>query len=86
MYTRLQLFGKVLRAPSGHPLRDACFIPHTLIPATDQYVRRVGRPSKEWVKETKLEASIQFGSMQQVLALAAHKATWNAALLANLGY
>jgi hypothetical protein len=83
---RLQLFGKVLRAPSGHPLRDACFIPHTLIPATDRYVRRVGRPCKEWIKETIAEASIRFGSMQQVVALAACKTTWNAALSIELGY
>ena len=78
--------GKVLRAPSGHPLRDACFIPHTLLPATDRYVRRVGRPSKEWVKEAIAEASLRFGSMQQVVALATCKASWNAALFANLGY
>ena len=51
---RLQLFGKILRLPSVHPLRVAYFIPSTLTPVADQYVRRVGRPSKEWVKLGKL--------------------------------
>ena len=83
---RLQFFGNVLRVPSGHPLRDACFIPHTLTPVTEQYVRRVGRPSKEWVKETIAEASMLFGSMQQVGALGACSGIWNAALSDKFGF
>ena len=48
---RLQLFGKVLRSPEGHPLRVVSLIPRTLEPATNRYVRRVGRPRREWVPE-----------------------------------
>ena len=82
---RLQLFGKILRLPSVHPLRMACFVPNTLTPVADQYIRRVGRPSKEWVKEAIAETCQRFGSLHQAAALAAQKETWNASLLASLG-
>ena len=58
----LQLFGKVLRADNQHPLRLACFVPYTLLPVTDQYVRRVWHPSKEWVREFIQESSALFGN------------------------
>ena len=40
---------KVARAPNNHPLHMAAFIPGTWQPITDKYVRRVGRPRREWV-------------------------------------
>ena len=83
---RLQLFGKILRMPPDHPLQLACFMPRTLIPVTDQYVRRVGRPSKEWVKEAIGETVSCFGSLQHAQALATQKSTWNAALRTKLGF
>ena len=49
---QLHLFDKVLASPEGHPLRSASFIPNTSWPATDRYIRRQGRPCKEWVPET----------------------------------
>ena len=49
---RLQLLGKIFRQPAPHPLRKACFIGDTSGLATDQYIRRRGRPAKEWTKLT----------------------------------
>ena len=45
-----QLLRKVLRSEEGHPLRTASFIPGTNYPLTERYVRRRGRPHKEWVR------------------------------------
>ena len=73
---RFQLLGKILRAPSGHPLRDACFIPGTWVPATDRYVRRVGRPAREWIKEVMREAVVAYGSWDAVLADSQNKPSW----------
>ena len=48
---QLLLLGKVLvlRAPQDSPLHAVSFIPGTTEPATSRYIRRVGRPRKEWV-------------------------------------
>ena len=77
---RLQFFGKILRSPEGHPLRTAAFIPGTNSPATERYVRRVGRPAKEWVREVSLETASLFGSLEAALPHAMLKETWNDAL------
>ncbi len=42
------LYGRVARAPDSDPLRMLTFAPGTLLPATGQYVRRIGRPRNEW--------------------------------------
>ena len=83
---RLQLLGKILRSPEGHPLRVASFIPGTTIPATERFVRRVGRPSKEWVKETILDVISLFGSLQAATQFAASKNMWNDALFDKIGF
>ena len=75
-----QLLGKVIRAPESNPLRSVSFAPGRWLPATDRYVRRQGRPSKEWIPEVlKLSWRI-FGSMQKVEELSANAQAWNAAL------
>ena len=83
---QLQLFGKILRVGSHHPLKRACFIPGTWVPVTDQYVRRVGRPSKEWVKELIQEAIALFGNMSSASVAAQDKTTWNGCLQAKFGF
>ena len=83
---RLQLFGKILRSPEGHPLRVASFIPDTTISATERFVRRVGRPSKEWIRETTLDVISLFGSLESAGPLAASKDTWNDCLLDKMGF
>ena len=50
---QLLLFGKVARTEPGHPLREASFIPGSLQAATDRYIRRKGRPRREWVPEVR---------------------------------
>ena len=83
---RLQLLGKVLRAPPDHPLYTACFIPGTLTPATEQFIRRVGRPAKEWVKEVSNDAILLCGSLDAAKTLAQHKRFWTNMLKDKLGF
>jgi len=83
---RLQQFGKILRSPEGHPLRTATFVPNTTIPRTEQYVRRVGRPCKEWTKEVIHETTFLFGSLEAASTIAMHKESWNDALFDKLGF
>ena len=65
---QLQLFGKILRSSEDNPLKSVSFIPGTLRPETDHYVRRRGRPNKEWIPEN-LQLAIQIAkgttNMQQ---------------------
>ena len=63
---QFQLLGKFLGTPEGHPLRVASFIPGSLQPAMDHYVRRRGRPKKEWVPEIMANAMRLFGSPEEV--------------------
>ena len=83
---RLQLFGKILRADATHPLKRACFIPNTFVPVTELYIRRIGRPSKEWIKEVVQEAVSFFGSMETASGNAQSKLTWNSALADKFGF
>ena len=77
---QLQLLGKVLRSPEGHPLRSASFIPGTDHPLTERYVRRTGRPSKEWITHLLRVAMQVFGSMQDVQAAATSQSIWSSKL------
>ena len=54
-YQQLLLFGRVARALAGDALRRATFH-HGLEPATNRYVRRVGRPRNEWARMLREEA------------------------------
>lgn len=60
----MQLLGSLLRVPVDHPLRSVSFSAE-LWPATEKYVRRIGRPSKEWVPEVFKVARQIFGSLFQ---------------------
>ena len=82
----LQLFGKVLRSPSNHPMRQVCFIGSTLIPASERFVRRVGRPGKEWVQEQLSEVRSLFGSVEVAMHSITSKRDTNTALYAKLGF
>ena len=53
---QLLLLGRVARAPEHNPMKVASFIPNTMEPATNRYVRRVGRPRFEWVPRMLQEA------------------------------
>ena len=47
---QMKLLESVLQSCGGHPLRAATFIPRTDRPLTERFVRRRGRPCKEWIR------------------------------------
>ena len=53
---QLILFGKALRFPYDHRMHSSSFIHGSLQAATSKYVRRVGRPRREWVTEVRNKA------------------------------
>ena len=53
---QLHLLGRVIRSPDGSLLKSVSFIPGTLRTAASRYVRRVGRPRKEWITTVLPEA------------------------------
>ena len=83
---QLQLFGKILRCPDAHPLKQASFARNTSLPITDWYVRRRGRPNKEWVPEVKKQALQITDSWESLLALSANKIAWNNILSSHFGF
>ena len=50
---------------------------NALWPVTEQLVRRVGRPRKEWVKELVADCSKLFGSLDNSVAFAQDKVSMN---------
>ena len=46
---QLQMLGKIRQSPQRSQLHAATFMAGTTRSACDQYVRRVGRPRKEWL-------------------------------------
>jgi len=54
---QLLLYGRVARALGSNVLRSLTFIPGTVQPATDRYVRRVGRPRNECAGMLQKESS-----------------------------
>ena len=77
---QLQLFGKVLRVDASHPLRENSFIPGTMRATTERYVRRIGRPCKEFVPDMLEQARILFGDVGAAASSAANRQSWNQAL------
>ena len=77
---QLNLFGKILRAAPAHPLRSASFAPGPLRPATDQYVRRLGRPAKEFIPDMISHVNRVFGSLDAAIAPALNKPLWKKAV------
>ena len=77
---QLQLLGKILRSPEGHPLRTCSLIPNSCRPVTDHFVRRRGRPAKEWMKAVMDEATRIFGGFDIAMRTAQGKLSWEAKL------
>ena len=73
---QLQLLGRVVRHPQGTCMRDVTFVPGSLRPATDRYVRRVGAPRKEWVRDVVPEAIRLTGSLSNLQAAATNAGYW----------
>ena len=74
---QLQLFGKVIRSPESHPLRQISFTPGTELPLTSRYIRRKGRPAKEWIPEMVRHSTALFGTFADAKQQALDKAAWN---------
>ena len=45
---QLKLLGNILTVPQSSQMHSVTFVPGTLKPATSLYIRRAGRPHKEW--------------------------------------
>ena len=59
---------------------------NTFVPLNDFYVRRVGRPSKEWLKQMVEDVCALFGSVDLANDLAADKLRWQRIVSQKLGY
>ena len=73
---KLVLFGKVLRSSDYGPLRTPCFIPRTTRLATERFVRRVGRPRKEWTREVADIALHNLGSWEAIDECVSDEKAW----------
>ena len=74
---QLAILGKVLRADQTSPLYACSFSAHNLQPLVSQYVRKVGRPRKEWVPSVVEEATLRSGrSTNELAALAQNCKLW----------
>ena len=76
---QLQLLGKVLRAPATSQLRAAAFTPGTLQSATSRYVRRVGRPRREWVPTVMADAT-RLARPHDLQTLALDQSRWKSTM------
>ena len=56
LQAQLALLGKIIRSGEDSVLRSVSFIGDTLRSATNRYIRRVGRPRKEWIQTVLDEA------------------------------
>lgn len=71
----LQL-GKIIRAPRCSPLFSTSFFGEHWQPAVDQFIRRVGRPRKEWVPEVVAEGIRMVGSKEALITAATDVTSW----------
>ena len=77
---QLLLLGRVVRAPDHNPMKVASFIPNTLEPATNRYVRRVGRPRLEWVPRMLKEAFLIAGGERAFVQKVQSPVAWRQAV------
>ena len=73
---QFQLWGKVMRSPVHGPLQSVSFIPGTMQPATTRYVRRVGRPKKEWIPSILAASAKAMGGIQRLLEMCHDTRAW----------
>lgn len=78
---QLLLLGKILRCHPNHPLRQVSFEPGTYTAATSRYLRRVGRPRKEWIPEV-FSLTLSFtGSTRNLLFFVQNEKQWRQLVL-----
>ena len=78
---QLQMLGRILRTTSAAPLSAVSFMPGTLRPATCRYIRRVGRPRKEWIPSVLQEAYRRNDGRVDLEAAAASPKHWKEAVV-----
>lgn len=61
--------GKVLRYPRDHVMHQTALIPGTVQPATDRFIRRVGRLGREWTSKTRNKAVEVLDGHREVIRL-----------------
>ena len=64
-----------------HPLRQVSFEPGTYTAATSRYLRRVGRPRKEWIPEVFSLALSFTGSTRNLLFFVQNEKQWRQLVL-----
>ena len=77
---QLRFFGQVARAPSHDSLRRFTFCNGSLRPATDEFIRKVGRPKNEWAKELTKDAVRLSGGIFALDRLIFNKQLWEDAV------
>ena len=80
LHRQLLLFGKAFRSPPDSPMHSNSFIPGTLQPVTNAYVRRVGRPSREWITEVRNKAFQFVGDHRGIARLVHNPFVWRYAV------
>ena len=73
---QLLLFGRIARSPDSDMLRELTFIPSTLQPATERFVRKVGRPRLEWASCVAKVAHTIVGANGNLFAAVQDAAGW----------
>jgi len=63
---QLLLYGRVARQPNDDIMRQHTFCPGSVQPATNRYVRKLGRPRLDWASEVGRMASIVVGARRLV--------------------
>ena len=80
LHRQLLLFGKAFRSPPDSPMHSNSFIPGTLQPVTNAYVRRVGRPRREWITEVRNKAFQFVGDHREIARLVHNPFVWRHAV------
>jgi len=73
---QMMLLGKVMRAAPDSTLQKVSFIPGTLQPVTSRFVRKVGRPRKEWITDVLPHAFRLAGRQQQLSQAVQNESYW----------
>ena len=73
---QLLLFGRVARAPDNDVLRKITFMPGTLQPVTETFIRKLGRPRHEWAPQLTKEALSFAGTYASLEAMLSDEGRW----------
>ena len=77
-FQQFMMLGKIARAPDSDVRRRLTFCPGSLRPATDRFVRRVGRPRNEWAPKLLQLAVQKWGTLNTVERLMHNEMIWKA--------